>query len=429
MVSRTDTPQNHAEAIIFHGIKATWLLWLVGGLYIAGPVIGVALAALSLLHYFTAPNLPTEKKLAAPSWPISLWFAGMAAMLLILWLGHINFNLGMAATIKSSIGWAKGWLLIALFLLAGAVLPIRLAVVARAITMLGKYTLWLLPVFLLAPIIGLPETLWVSPLKIVGGSGAEYFAATLYTREPGSNLARWQFFAPWSPAAGMIGLIFFFCALQEQDKKWRAIGIAAALALIILSQSRLALIGLALLGPLQALLGRLDRPVMWFLGASAFLILGWFAADIMEMAMALQSDFVKARADSSRVRATLGRIAIERWENEAFWFGHGIVERGPHLVEYMPIGSHHSWYGLLFVKGIAGLMALAIPMISSLILLLRHALFDAGARTGFILLLLLLMYSFGENLESLAYLYWPALILIGRALQTAAGPKARGAGS
>ena len=108
--------------------------------------------------------------------------------------------------------------------------------------------------------------------------------------------------------------------------------------------------------------------------------------------------------DSSRVRATLGRIAVDRWQEEAPVFGHGVVERGPHLVEYMPIGSHHSWYGLLFVKGLAGLLSFALPIVLSTAVLGKNAYRNPRARVGLSMVLLLLLYSFGENLEILAYL-------------------------
>jgi len=341
----------------------------------------------------------------------------MIMMLVILVAGHLNFSLGTGVIIKSTIGWAKGWLLIALFIFAGAVLPIRAEIVYRAICRTGKYTIFLLPLFLAAPLVGLPPSLWVSPLKIIGGSGPEYFATILYTLEPGSGVPRWQFFAPWSPAAGMIGLVYLVCAIQEKDRGWRSWGIAAALAMILLSQSRLALVGLVIVAPISFFFSQVTRPWMWFVILPFVLLAGWFAIDILEALNLAKSEFSGARADSTRVRETLGRIAVERWQAEAFWFGHGIVERGPHLVEYMPIGSHHSWYGLLFVKGLLGLFALAIPMMVTLTLLLRSALTSALGRMGLSLALLLLMYSFGENLESLAYLYWPALLLIGMALQ------------
>ncbi len=91
------------------------------------------------------------------------------------------------------------------------------------------------------------------------------------------------------------------------------------------------------------------------------------------------------------------------------------MERGPHLVEYMPIGSHHTWYGLLFVKGIVGFYSLAIPMLMSLMVLLIKAQRYAVGEAGLAVLLILFLYTFGENLEILAYLYWPGLIIMGLA--------------
>tara|TARA_R110001599_G_scaffold193040_1_gene388731 strand:+ start:15959 stop:17155 length:1197 start_codon:yes stop_codon:yes gene_type:complete len=393
---------------------------LVGGLYIAGPVIGCLLSLQALYFYYIAPSLPKTKRLEMPHWSILAWLIAMTVMLVILVVGHLNFSLGTGAIIKSAIGWGKGWFLIALFIFVGAVLPIRAEIVYRAVCRTGKYTILLLPLFLAAPFVGLPERLWVSPLQILGGSGPEYFATILYTLEPGSGAPRWQFFAPWSPAAGMIGLVYLICALQEKDRGWRNWGIAAALAMILLSQSRLALVGLIIIAPLPLLLGQITRPLMWFMILPFVLLAGWFATDILEALNLAKSEFSGARADSTRVRETLGRIAVERWRAEAFWFGHGVVERGPHLVEYMPIGSHHTWYGLLFVKGILGMFALATPLIISIGLLLRSALTSGTGRVGLSMVLLLLMYSFGENLESLAYLYWPALLLIGIALQNCA---------
>ncbi|WP_251566732.1 hypothetical protein [Erythrobacter sp. 3-20A1M] len=225
MAASTDHPQTAAERLISAAIQSTWLLWLVGGLYIAGPVIGWTLALMACwLAYVDAAVSERFARLPLTIW---LWIAGMAAMLLILWIGHASFDLGAAKTIKSSIGWAKGWALIALFPLAGALLQVREAVIYRAVCKLGAQTLMLMPLFLATPFIGLPETLWVSPLKIVGGPGPEYFATTLYTIEPGVGTPRWQFFAPWSPAAGMIAVIFVLLAVRDESVGWRTVGIVA----------------------------------------------------------------------------------------------------------------------------------------------------------------------------------------------------------
>ncbi|QYJ06868.1 O-antigen ligase domain-containing protein [Qipengyuania flava] len=411
MAAPADHPQTPAERLVGGAIAATWLLWLVGGLYIAGPVIGWLLAALVFAELYTG-RAPVAR-VPGLAW---LWLGAMAAMLVILWIGHSNSSLGAGQTIKSSIGWAKGWALLALFLLAGAVLDIRMAVIVRSVCRLGLWTLALLPLFIAAPFLGLPETLWVSPLKIVGGPGPEYFATTLYTIEPGVGTPRWQFFAPWSPAAGMVAVVFILLAAQERVVGWRLAGIAGFLMIALMSQSRLALVALAVIAPAVWAASRIDRGSTWLLAAPVLLGIGMFGTELVAFLDQIMNDFSSARADSSRVRAALGRIALDRWENEAFWFGHGVVENGPHLVEYMPIGSHHSWYGLLFVKGLAGALALGIPLAATLGNLLLRARLGGLQRAGLAMTLTLFLYSFGENLEILAYLFWPALLVIGKAL-------------
>lgn len=412
MAETANHPQTAAERLIAGTIQWTWALWLVGGLYIAGPVLGWVLAGMATLALYLGQAKPD----AIPS-TVWIWLAAMLAMLLILWVGHANFELGIAKTIKSSIGWAKGWALIALFVFAGALLDIRASVIYRAVCKLGLQTLIVLPIFLLAPYIGLPELLWTSPLKVLGGAGPEYFAAQLYTIEPGAGSPRWQFFAPWSPAAGMMGVLYVLLSAQEKHRGWKAVGIAGGLVLALFSQSRLALVALIVIVPFVWGASRMGKGHLWLMAAPAIFALGIFGPMLIELMDSAVSEFSAARADSSRVRAALGRIAIHRWETEAYWFGHGIVENGPHLVEYMPIGSHHSWYGLLFVKGLLGAASLAVPLVATFLVLLVKAQADRTARSGLGLALALVLYSFGENLEILAYLYWPALVVIGIALR------------
>ena len=179
------------------------------GQYIAGPVLGWVLAAMVATSlYLGRSDITIIPRL------VLVWLGSMAVMLIILWIGHFNFDLGPAKTLKSSIGWAKGWALIALFPLAGAMLAVRPEVIYRAVCRLGLVTLILLPIFLFAPSLGLPERLWVSPLKIVGGAGTEYFAA------------------------------------KERNLFWKIIGITAGVALAILSQSRVAYVALVVVAPM-----------------------------------------------------------------------------------------------------------------------------------------------------------------------------------
>lgn len=418
MAQTADHPALFPERLITVAITGTWLLWLVGGLYIAGPALGWALG---LIVFWRAYTRRAECRPDLPFTAI-FWGFAMLAMLFILWAGHAVNGLGAGQTVKSSIGWAKGWALMALFILAGAGLNIRAEMIYRAVCRLGRVTLCLLPLFLLAPWLGFPQTLFVSPLQILGGANEEYFSVVLYTLEPGTGFPRWQLFAPWSPAAGIVATVHFLCAAEEKDIRWKLTGMAAAVMIMLLSQSRLAFVALLVIWPVSWLIMNLRQPLVWAGGAIAILLSGWMGSLLLNIAGQVHSDFTGARADSSRVREALGQIAIERWENEAYWFGHGIVENGPHLVEYMPIGSHHSWYGLLFVKGLAGLIALLLPLLLSLVVIVIRGNSDAR-RVGLSMLLLLGLFSFGENLEVLAYLYWPALILIGVALKNMAADR------
>ena len=71
---------------------------------------------------------------------------------------------------------------------------------------------------------------------------------------------------------------------------------------------------------------------------------------------------------------------------------------------------------LPFVKGIVGLFALAVPMLLTFIHLGLIATKQKQAWISLLIMLVLLSYSFFENLEILAYLLWPALLWVGISL-------------
>ncbi|MEL6167488.1 MAG: O-antigen ligase domain-containing protein [Pseudomonadota bacterium] len=392
----------------------TWGIYAFGGLYVAGPVLGWVLAGLAAMALYLGPALRKDLR---PTGPVPaliwIWFAGMALMLIALWGGHISWNLGLIKTIKSSIGWAKGWALLALFPFAGAVLQIRRDVLVRAHTKLALITLCLVPILAAAPFVGLPERIFTSPLKAVGGPGPEYFTVYFYTLDPASWTPRWQFYAPWSPFAGLLGVVMVLFALEDKNRFWLAIGVLAGIAMILMSKSRMSLIALVV-----ATMGPRMMPLMlktwaWAFGAS---IAASMAAAWTPLTLAVGDAvgaFRAARADSTRVRDTLQRIARERWANESVWFGHGQVEPGSHIVEYMPIGTHHTWWALLFVKGLVGFVAFAVPFILHFLVAARDAVVHPQGRLPFGILLVLLILSMGENIEIEAYLLWPALVMLG----------------
>ncbi|MGH1354817.1 MAG: O-antigen ligase family protein [Thalassovita sp.] len=408
------TPANPAESMVYRALVWTWPFYGLGALYVVGPVLAWLLAMLAFLALYLGPAIRDDLRATGPVPPIVwAWMAGMLVMLVALWIGHLDWGLGVKKTIKSSIGWAKGWALLALFIFAGSVLPIRREILVRGQCVVGAWTLALAPILLIAPYIGLPEKIFTSPLKAIGGPGPEYFSVYFFTFDPATWTPRWQFYAPWSPFAALLGVIMVLFALEEKDRRWMAAGIGAGVLMILASKSRMGLVGLVActIGPrmMPLILKGWAWQIVAGLTASLAVVGAWLLQSV-ETGIAA---FKGARADSTRVRATLQRIAEERWRTEAPWFGHGTVQPGPHLVEYMPIGSHHTWYGLLFVKGLVGFMALLVPLLWQIGLALTDA---ARGPRGWLplgIVMTIVLLSFGENLEIEAYMLWPGLLVLG----------------
>lgn len=411
-------PQNVPERLVWWSIILTYPIWIIGGLYVVGSVLCWLLLVCLLIKILARMDHPEENEEISMSPVIWLWIIGMIIMQVALIAGHVNFNLGTGIIIKSSIGWAKGWAALALYPLAGA-LPIRSSIPTRAICIVGFHTLLIMPLLLLTPNLGLPEVLYVSPLRAIGGPGNEFFDVPLYEIDGSTGDLRWRLFAPWGPALGFVGNINFMICLQEKNRKWKILGIIGSILMCFVCKSRLAQLSIILIPLTTAIIARLRQPLMLItLGVVSYLG-GIFATSILTAVSDYWEGFKGARAGSTRVRFALKRIAFHRWETEAPIWGHGVVEGGPHLVEYMAIGSHHTWAGVLFVKGLVGFVALAVPMLVTLLDMLRRAASSSYrlGSTGLGVIIILFMYTFGENLEILVYLYWPGMLVMGMALQ------------
>lgn len=400
------------EKLIWAGLVFTYPCYMVGGLYILGSVIGWILLMIVGLRWFV------EGKGQHWCFPIILWvwIASMLMMLVALLVAHFDRELGLGKTIKSSIGWAKGWALFAVFPILGAIIPFKQSLLVRGCCMIAAHSLIFSVVSLLAFVVGLQGEIFVSPLKAVGGPGDEYFTFQLYALNPETGLPRWSFFAPWAPASGLLACMYLIICSQEKNNFWFFSGVIGAMVMCLLSQSRAGWVFFAAIFALLFFSGQLRRPSLLMvigLVMSAVVLLG---QPVFEWLMDSYQQIKDSRPGSTRVRAALAEIALQRWQNEAPIWGHGIVEIGPKMVEHMPIGSHHSWYGLLFVKGLVGAIALATPMIITVTYLLFIALRSSSARIALVLMGLLLGYSFFENLEILVYLFWPALLWLGAAL-------------
>lgn len=403
------------EAIIAKCITFTFLFYLLGALYLVAPVLGWSFVGILIARWTAGERLSHKNT----KWLIVLWCLSACVLEIALILGHIDFNLGFGKIVKSTIGWAKGWALLTIFIVLGYTLKLRYQVICRAACIVGLVAILITPFLILAFIVGLPEQVYVSPLKILGGSGPEYFTVMLYEIDPTTNMPRWRYFAPWAPAVGFVANIYFMCAWFEKNLRWRIIGLTGNALMIVLSASRMGLIVLLLVPMAVWGLSRLTRPWVMITTALGLILIALFFEPIFELITTTLDDIRGARADSTRVRASLGNIALYRWESEAYWFGHGVVETGTHLVEFMPIGSHHNWYGLLFVKGMVGFLGFLIPFVITILVLLVKAQYQVSSRLALGMTLILSFFSLSENTEALSYMTWPAWLVIGIGIREA----------
>lgn len=400
------------EKLVWYGMVLTYPFFAFGGLYVTGSILGWLIFAMATLRWY-ANDQDKDAYVPAIVW---LWIVSGIILLIALLIAHINWDLGLAKTIKSSIGWAKGWALMPLFLLLGATVKIKPELMVRGACIIAVHSL-IFAVFSVALyFVGAPADLFTSPLQALGGPGPDFFKVSLYGLNPETGAGRWRFFAPWAPAAGFMACILLIFCSQEKNVFWRNMGVLGSLVMCLLSQSRAGLVIFLMLIFLLLFIGKFKNPIgliVFGLIICCFFLVGEYIYDLLNTAYL---DIKAARPESSRVRSALASIALQRWETEAPIWGHGIIERGPHIVAFMPIGTHHSWYGLLFVKGLVGMLAVAIPMAITAIYLLFQSHKNAISRSAFCMILVFICYSFFENLEILAFIYWPALLWIGMAL-------------
>lgn len=409
-------PQNLEEKLVWYYLIGTYVFYFLGAQYILMSVIAWSLTLyLGKKLWNQTENTPVEEKVTIP-FSVWVWIISMLVMEVALIMAHIDFDLGAGKIITSSINWARTWAYLALLPLIGC-LNIRPQLLYRSVCIICLQSLIFIPISYLAFILHLPPNLYTSPLYLIGGNDVSLYNIVLYGFEEETNANRLQLFAPWPPALGMVGCVYFFLACQEPNKKWRWIGIIGSIAMVIVTFSRLAILSIIAVPVITWFLVNFTRPKTQITTGVVSFFASMFAPVLLNFFQTFKEQFSNARPSSSRVRAALGRIALQRWSEAPIW-GHGIVEpRGPKIVAFMPIGTHHTWFGILFEKGLVGLIGLAVPLVWSFIDLVYKAHKNTTAKAGLSVLLVIFLFTFGEKIESLTYLYWPGLVLMGIAFK------------
>lgn len=266
--------------------------------------------------------------------------------------------------------------------------------------------------------LGAPKLMYNSPLAVFGGGGDHYQVHLLQNALEDRAFA----FAPWHTATGTLGNFCFFLAGEEKASKWRIVGLISALILIVVSQSRAALLCIPFVLIVVWLVRNILYPQVQLVSSITCFILGIFAFQIGKMISFAQEQFTNFRGRdsvySSRIRSVLYRATIKEWWNEAPIWGHGRVEEiGPQFLANMPLGTHNTWLGTLYTFGLVGFTALAIACCFTFFNLIIRARNSNVTRVGLCLFISLFVSSFTDSVEYVNYAYWFALVFIGISLR------------
>jgi len=410
-MSRTSIkPQNLPEALVWYFVIGTYFIYLLGAQFLLAILLACFLNLYLLVKFWNQTDqTPTEERITL-SFSTWVWFLGMLAIALALVIGHLNFDQGLVRIVKSSVKWLP----FALLPLAGS-LKIRSQLITRAVCILCLQSLILIPILYLASVLDIPSHVYTSPLAVLGGA-ADRYEVHLYVID--SNEARLILFTPHGPALGLAGNLFFCIANQELNQKWRWFGMIGAVAMIVASVSRMAVLCLPFVIIAVWFLTNFFRPWVQFTTGFVSVLAGIFLPTLIDTLETFKQEFHKLRPGSSRVREVVLQMTIQRWRNEAPVWGHGVIEpEGPPAVYGTPLGTHHTWFSLLFAHGLVGCVAFALTLGLVFIDLLIKAQNSQLAKVGLGIVLVFFVFTFGDVIYDSSYTYCPALLTLGIAFK------------
>ena len=111
MAARLPYQTTAEEKLVWFSLILTYVFFTIGSTYGVGCVVGWMSFGICMLRTFIHGK-PANGQIPIIIW---CWILSMFVMLIALLMAHAEQDLGLGKTIKSSIGWAKGWALLALF--------------------------------------------------------------------------------------------------------------------------------------------------------------------------------------------------------------------------------------------------------------------------------------------------------------------------
>lgn len=411
-------PLNLPEKVIWYYIIGIYGIYYIGGLFLLAPIMAVCLSLYLVKEWWNQTDETPEADKIYVSVPVYLWLISMGIVAISAMIGGLDFELSEFKIISTLVNrWLRTWLLLALFPLIGH-LNIRPQLIYRSVCIFCIQSLILVPIFVLCNNLFDSHTYsFISPLSKFGG-GTMFYDVKIFGSVLDVSEKRLQMFTHSAPALGFVGNIFFCICLQEPNKKIRFLGMAGAAALTMSSVSRTAIICLPMISLITWTLVNIFNPCLQILMASIIAVGGIFSFEIKNIFDDFTFGVREYRSGSTKARDAIQQLAVNAWREEAPIWGHGtIAESGPVSVGARGIGSHNTLYGILYAHGLVGTIPLLIAFGWSFFDLLLKLKTHPTAGVGISILLTMAVFSTVDNIDFLAYLCWPGLVILGIAFK------------
>jgi hypothetical protein len=414
------------ERVIFWTIVLAPLWWLTGVQTLLYPsmVAGLVLLNLNWTKLY-------DLRLPSAAWG---WLFMSLTMLwtAILGLNRVDYDPVQAASVLVTL--FKSYLLILGCLVLPCLTPIRLSLVTRAVSWYAVGGL---------AVLGLELIL----LVLLRNGGGESFLPIFARLIPGDkvtliiHLATFQDFfgrpvprtglyTPDAPILGVCSIMFFLVCLGETQRWLRITALTGCVAMLLISQSRIAWVTFPTALFLLALFrqGFMRQGMLW-MAAMVSLFCTVMGKSLVEFLTQPMAVFTSARPESSRDRATVIQATIEAWQQKP-WFGWGTIQGSVKWYIYdIPLGSFSTYPAILYMHGIFGFCVFVMALLLSVMSVGRGAIAgDPESKRALVGLLSLYFLCNATPLSWMITCFWSFFLWLGILIapEQRSGEKKRG---
>lgn len=392
--SRNLSDESFAEGCYFWFLVLTPLWWMTGTL-LPLAIIGTA--------YFFFRRIPRDPAVLAIAF---LWCLVGASQMLSALVNSIQLNEGVAALPGRMVGMPSlGWIVLGMAVGVGAEYRLHSSRTVRATCIYGGIILcFSILSFAYGSLTSADELSVISPIGLILPSSMpsvmQHFTMRFFlSDDDGFGVRRLILFFPWSTGLSMAGMTVMVVAWSERAFFWRWAGFLGGSTALVGSMSRAAVLAMAASMAIVfwVRLSRVTQMVIILITLLAGITAIFSGFEPMETTSRMLAEVNGIREGSTDARNMIYDKSWEGFQSSPI-FGTGWL--GEDYSEYIPvpIGSHSSFYGLLYTGGVVGFGMFALAFLVTLIVLISRLPATSGA-TG--LWVGLGMISYGESLYSL----------------------------